>query len=171
MRKSFHYILGDVAHSCDTQYVQQHKNATSQLYYVLRDCVEAATNATFLVVFTITLHSITAFFVRSKRSHFKKIVGRKLEFGLCNRVCVLQTENMCDRYRAGGSRKNLTKVTTTLPRPVPPASGGQAIQTGRMMLISESMTPVGPCAPVGSYWSLRGHGPLGVNLLKTPLIL
>ena len=143
----------------------------SQLYHVLRDCIEAATKATSLVASTATLHSITAFFVRSKRSHFKKIVRRKLEFGLCNHLCVLQTESMCDQYRAGGSHKNFTKVTTALPRPVPPTSGGRAIQTGRMMRSSESMAPVWACAHVGSCWPLRGRGPLGAILLKTPLIL
>ena len=143
----------------------------SRLYHVLRDCVEAATKATSLAAFTATLHSITAFFCEVEKVPLQKIVGKKLEFGLCNRVCVFQTESMCDQYRAGDSRKNFTKVTTILPRPVLPASGGRAIQTVRMMRSSESMAPVGACAHVGSCLPLWGREPLGANLLKTPLIL
>ena len=54
----------------------------SRLCHVLRDPVEIATETASLAVFTATLHSITAFFCKIEKIPLKKVVQRKLGFGL-----------------------------------------------------------------------------------------
>ena len=56
MWKNFHYILGDVAHSCDAQYVQQHNNATLTIV----SCVTGLCKSSDKSYISSCIHSNTA---------------------------------------------------------------------------------------------------------------